>query len=501
MKKILSLLLIVTLTFTVSCKKETERTVPFKDFRTVKRQLLLTEDKNASAYLTIREGRVNNIIQNYINDFRDKHPDGTTPFLQLKPEIEKSPLFALIRKMPKGANLHLHMPMSAPVEKLYDLAERTKNLYVYLPKGNGENEKEQGEELGKLAVFNPQHVPDGFVPFHQAAKKDLPKKKLLKLLQIHRGGERAWGRLRSVHARVVPFINSAPEIYKAFLTAAFQDAVDDNIDHLELRMRFRPFGDKRYQNVTQEQALKDAYLEFKRKHPHFSMKIIYTMSKKRHSRGNMILTEYYNMLDLKKRIKDDSDPENPVDLIVGMDMAGQEDAAWSFARMLPDFEVLYNQGYLRDLYLHAGESNRQNSYNVVDAYLLKSNRIGHGTNLYRFPELAGKFAEEKIPLEIAPVSNYSLGYVTDWRNHPAIEYVRRGIPVVIGSDDPLLFGNNGLSYDFFIAAVYWNMQLAELKKFCINSITYSAVTEREREKMMERWSQLWDDFIDDVLQD
>lgn len=501
MKKILSLLLIVTLTFTVSCKKETERTVPFEHFRTVKRQLMLAENKNAGVYLTSREGRVNDIVQKYIGDFRDKHPDGTTPFLQLKPEIEKSPLFALIRKMPKGANLHLHTPMAAPAEKLYDLAARTKNLYVYLPKGKGKNERVQGKELGKLAVFNPKRVPDGFVPFHQAAKKDLPRKELLKLLQIHRGGEKAWGRLRSAHARVVPFINSEPEIYKAFLTAAFQDAVDDNIDHLELRMRFRPFGNKRYQDVTQEQALKDAYLAFKRKHPFFSLKVIYTMSKKRHSRGNMILTEYYNMLDLKKRIKDDFDPENPVDLIVGADMAGQEDAAWQFSRMTADFEVLYNQGYLRDLYLHAGESSRQNSYNVVDAYLLKSNRIGHGTNLYRFPKLADKFAEEQIPLEIAPVSNHSLGYVKDWRDHPAIEYVRRGIPVVIGSDDPLLFGNNGLSYDFFIAAVYWDMSLAELKKFCVNSIKYSAVTEREREEMMNRWSQRWDDFIDDVLQD
>ena len=85
MKKILSLLLIVILTFTVSCKKEAERTVPFEHFRTVKRQLLLAENKNAGEYLTSREGRVNDIVQKYISDFRDKHPDGTTPFLQLKP--------------------------------------------------------------------------------------------------------------------------------------------------------------------------------------------------------------------------------------------------------------------------------------------------------------------------------------------------------------------------------------------------------------------------------
>lgn len=501
MKKALSFLLLVTLIFTVSCKEETERAVPFENFRTEKRRLLLAENKDASVYLTNREGRVSRIFQKYVNDFRDQHPEGTTPFSQLKPEIEKSPLFALIRKMPKGANLHLHTPMAAPVEKVVELAARTDRLYVYLPQGKNKNERRSGREFGLMALFNPNRVPDGFVPFHQAVKKELPEKKMMKLLQIQRGGEAAWGRLRSVHARLMPFINSEPEIYKAFLTAVFQDAVDDNIDHLELRMRFRPFGNKRYQNVTQEQVLKDAYLEFKKDHPDFSVKIIYTLSKKRHSRGNLFLTEYYNMLDLKKRIKDDFDPENPVDLIVGTDMAGQEDAAWPFSRMLANFEVLYNQGYLRDLYLHAGESNRQNSYNVVDAYLLKSKRVGHGTNLYRFPKLADKFAEEQIPLEIAPVSNHSLGYVADWRNHPAVEYARRGIPVVLGSDYPLFFGNNGLSYDFFIAAAYWDMSLSELKKFCINSIKYSAVTEREREAMMNRWAERWDDFIDDVLQD
>lgn len=157
---------------------------------------------------------------------------------------------------------------------------------------------------------------------------------------------------------------------------------------------------------------------------------------------------YHEMLEIKKQTADYSDPENPVDFIVGFDLAGNEDNSLSLTKFVPDFEVLYNQGHLRDLYLHAGESRLPLSSNIVDAYLLKSRRVGHGLNLYRYPQLTDKFAEEKIPLEIAPISNQMLGFVRDFRLHPAVEYMRRGIPIVLGSDDPMLFGNDGLSYDF-----------------------------------------------------
>jgi len=178
MKKILSLLLIVTLTFTVSCKKEAERTVPFERFRTVKRQLLFAENKDASAYLTSREGRVDDILQKYVKEFRDTHPEGTTPFLQLKPEIEKSPLFALIRKMPKGANLHLHAPMAAPAEKLYDLAARTKKLYVYLPEGKTKTKGNGEKNWASWRCSIRNTFPTVLFPFVRRRKKACLKKSL-----------------------------------------------------------------------------------------------------------------------------------------------------------------------------------------------------------------------------------------------------------------------------------------------------------------------------------
>ena len=76
--------------------------------------------------------------------------------------------------------------------------------------------------------------------------------------------------------------------------------------------------------------------------------------------------------------------------------------------------------------------------------------------------------------------------------------MRRGIPIVLGSDDPMLFGNDGLSYDFFVAAVFWNLSLGDIKQLCLNSIRYSALSEKEKKILLKQWIKKWDQFIDNA---
>jgi adenosine deaminase CECR1 len=101
---------------------------------------------------------------------------------------------------------------------------------------------------------------------------------------------------------------------------------------------------------------------------------------------------------------------------------------------------------------------------------------------------------------VCPISNQILSYVADLRLHPAERYIRHGVVCTLSSDDPGIFGNDGLSYDFWEAAMSWELGLAELKRLARNSIEYSAMTRPERKRALRAWEAKWKTFIDELNQ-
>ena len=148
------------------------------------------------------------------------------------------------------------------------------------------------------------------------------------------------------------------------------------------------------------------------------------------------------------------------------------------------------------LYIHGGESLSAENENLIDAYLLGVSRVGHGLNLYRYPDLHRRYAKSETALEVCVISNGALGYTRDIRNHPATEYLRTGVAVTLCSDDPAYMENETLTDDFFAATVCWNLSLADIKQLGINSIMYSGLDDEVKYDSLHRFNDIWNQFID-----
>ena len=158
-------------------------------------------------------------------------------------------------------------------------------------------------------------------------------------------------------------------------------------------------------------------------------------------------------------------------------------------------ELNKKYGVEMPLFLHAGESNSALNKNVLDVALLNNKRIGHGLNLIYFPKTMEQIRKQNKLVEVSPISNQVLGYVSDLRNHPARVLLSNGIQCSISSDDPSVYGYTGLSYDFWVALVYWELDVKALKKLVFNSINYSSLNEGEKKKSVAYLTQQWNDFV------
>lgn len=150
-------------------------------------------------------------------------------------------------------------------------------------------------------------------------------------------------------------------------------------------------------------------------------------------------------------------------------------------------------------FLHDGESVdiiQNNSDNAITGPICSRHRIGHGFKmgkkdenfdetdapverkkgtliadyiLYGCSRDVGKIVnypiilqeshfcrEDKIiepVIEFCPISNQLLGYSEDLKIHPAGNLVKKGIFAVVSNDDPQIFDNPGLSYDYLMAFI------------------------------------------------
>lgn len=128
-----------------------------------------------------------------------------------------------------------------------------------------------------------------------------------------------------------------------------------------------------------------------------------------------------------------------------------------------------------------------------------SKRIGHGFHLAYHPELLAEVKEKNICIECCPVSNFVLGYVLDLRCHPARGFLHQGLAVSISPDDPGFMGYHGATLDYLYAFLAWDLDIADLKQLCLNSLYHASITAEEKQELKEFFDYKWVRFLDFVI--
>ncbi|MBF8194615.1 adenosine deaminase [Nonomuraea sp. K274] len=115
---------------------------------------------------------------------------------------------------------------------------------------------------------------------------------------------------------------------------------------------------------------------------------------------------------------------------------------------------------------------------------LEADRIGHGVRAAEDDWLMGRLADRQICCEICPTSNVGLGVAERAADVPLRRLFDAGVPIALGSDDPLLFGTR-LLRQYELAREVYGFSDAETAELARQSVRASAAPESVRKDLLK----------------
>ncbi|XP_052895793.1 adenosine deaminase 2-like [Anopheles moucheti] len=422
-------------------------------------------------------------------------------FFDAKPFIENSAMFGALKRMPKGAILHLHS--TAAVSSRWVISNLT-----YRHEAKLCNIEDRYYFTVRTAINCPANrtrfISDMRKERHQdIAAFDAWLEKLINMkLKSSRHGhatiDELWMEFESCFDAMKGFLQYKP-FFEAYHRQLLKEFHDDNVYYLELRTSLFKLYDadgKEYGAPEVAYILHRLVEDFRRQNPTFhGVKLILSKHK------NMTDAELESALKLYESLS-----ITFPGFVIGFDLVGQEDVN----RSLRSFASLLLQPPITsgppNYFFHAGEIVgyfSEADENVIDAVLLDTKRIGHGYALMKHPILWHAVRRKQLVLEVCPISNQVLGLVRDLRNHPASFYVAQNIPIVITSDDPGFWDAVGVTFDYYYAflAIAPQAGLGFLKQLVWDSIRYSALSDEERQNITRTMEKQWALFVQEMAKD
>ncbi|XP_004710524.1 adenosine deaminase 2 [Echinops telfairi] len=425
-------------------------------------------------------------------------------FFRAKELIEQSEVFHILKKMPKGAALHLHDFGTVDVDWLVKNVTYRPHCHIcFTPRGTLQftfahptpSSLKQDYCSKWILLKNYRRNLKNVTEFDNSLIRNFTL--VTKNPELAYQDQSAiWAKFDSIFQAISGLVHYAP-VFRDYISRSLEEFYLDKVIYLELRVLLLPVYELNGKTHDQEwsvRAYQEVAAQFAKDHPEFmGLKLIY--SDHRTKDPALIKASVRMAMELRRAFPD---------MVAGFDLVGHEDTGHTLydyqeALLIPSLE-----GVTLPYFFHAGETDWRGTSvdnNLLDALILNSTRIGHGFALSKHPAVMEDLRQRDVPIEVCPVSNQVLKLVSDLRNHPAVALLATGHPMVISSDDPAFFGAKGLTYDFyevFMGIGGMDTDLRTLKQLAINSFKYSALLPSEKKNALWTWEKAWNTFIGEL---
>ncbi len=383
-------------------------------------------------------------------------------------EVYSSPLFKFLRSLPKGADLHAHADAILPISEQVNFLKDHPEL-VITPEWQ--------------IHYSGVGAPYGSRTMEECLAEGLTVEDFKKYWTVlGAGDQRTWDWFEGIFIKCGSICTS-PSLVQDYYTRVLKYYHSIGVEHLELRC---PFFGTREDALARGEALLRALQAVRAEvDPAITLRIV-ACGGKNDVWDPLFDTLMENALYVREKVKDGDE-----NFIVAIDIVNDEDRSYSLARYEDRVRKIIAENPGLHLTLHAGESLSGENGEIAIALRCGIERLGHGFNLYRYPELEEEIRSKGICMEICPVSNAALGYCADFAKHPASDYRKAGIPLVICSDDPAYQAEEPLTGDLLAVAVGWDLSLEDVRQLCRNSIEYSFLEQASKSRLLDYWEKAW----------
>lgn len=468
-------------------------------------------------------------------------------FLLAKDKMEKSKLWQIVKKMPKGALLHCHLAAMGDLSHIFEVAMDTDDFCI-----SADTPLTTPDATAKAAIrfkyvrdtrnrepsiWKDSYEPHHWVPIAKSAdaypdggREGFVKCMISRLgispkesLDHNMGVGEVWRKFTSSFRTIDSLLRYEP-IFRRYIFHVLTQLNEDGVRWVDFRCDFfHPYTS--IESTEPDDGFSGMLNAFSQEVERFKIseegkgfwgaRIIWTGLRMFPTRA--IAEDMKRCIEMKKKFPN---------LIAGYDLVGPEELGRPLADLVPElfwFKKQCREAYIDiPFYFHSGEtlgSGDEVDENLFDAVILGTRRIGHGFSLYKHPLLMDMVKDKRILIESCPISNEVLRLTSSILSHPLPALLARGIPCCLSNDDPSLLGHNGsgMSHDFWQALQGWeNLGLEGLASMAENSVRWAtfddcdsrqwqqeikdgAYGEGARAKRMKEWAMEFERFCQWVV--